>query len=42
LISSFALEDPKIWKGSELNGTHKFLVYADDVHILGGNINIME
>jgi hypothetical protein len=23
----------------KLNGTHKFLVYADDVNILGGSIH---
>jgi hypothetical protein len=27
---------------SELNGTHLFLVYADDVDLLGRNINIIK
>jgi hypothetical protein len=25
--------------GLELNGTHEFLVYADDVYILGGGVH---
>jgi hypothetical protein len=28
--------------GSKLNGTHQFLVYADDVNILGGSIHTVK
>jgi len=27
------------WDGLKLNGTHQLLVYADDVHILGGSVH---
>ena len=29
-------------EGLKLNGTHQFVVYADDVHILGGSIHTIK
>jgi hypothetical protein len=48
LLINFALEYairrvPVNWDDLKLNGAHQFLVYADDVNILGGNMhNIKE
>jgi len=28
--------------GLKLNGTHRFLVYADDVNILGGSVHTVK
>jgi hypothetical protein len=43
LLSNFALEyamRKKTEERMELNGTHQILFCADDVNLLGGNINI--
>jgi hypothetical protein len=47
LLNNFALENA-IWKvqenqvGLKLNGTHRLLVYADDVILLGDNIETIK
>jgi hypothetical protein len=47
LLLNFALEyaimkDQEIQMGLKLNGTHQLLVYADDVYLLGDNIDAMK
>jgi hypothetical protein len=42
LLFSIALEYA-IWKvGVKLNGTHQILAYADDVSLLGDNVNTIK
>ena len=47
LLFNFALEYTirrvqVIQDGLKLNGTHQFLVYADDVNILGGSVHTIK
>jgi hypothetical protein len=47
LLFNFALEYAigrvqVIQDGLKLNGTHQLLVYADDVHILGGSVHTIK
>jgi hypothetical protein len=47
LLFNFVLENSismvqKNQAGLKLSATHQFLVYADDVNLLGGNINTMK
>jgi hypothetical protein len=37
LLFNFALEENQV--GLKMNGTHQLLAYADDVNLLGDNIN---
>jgi hypothetical protein len=42
-VSEFVIREvQETEEGLDLNGAHKFLVYVDDFHLLGGNINIIK
>ena len=39
----YAIRRAQVYQdGLKLNGTHQFLVYADDVNILGGSVDTIK